>query len=267
MLLCASATLADVVFPAGETTIGDNRSYAHASDGALVVEKDAMLDITGSVGYNASDVVSADVPVMSMTTGSVLKVSQGGSLTFTDLAGALDVNGSAQSPAKILVEGGEFKLAATRHSGMHLLGYLTLGEHSLLEVSGSGIFEMSAIAGDNPRFAIMRNQGGTILFKDNAQFKLGDVCNTSTLFSNGYVEFSGNSVLDYCSGVNSALGGIQIGTSTASTSMTTKVVFKGNASTRQINFGYPNAVRMANPKKEPGRLSVCNRRGLSVLGR
>ena len=264
---CMSATaLADVIFPSGETFIGDDRSYTHAADGALVIEKDAMLDITGSVGYNASDVVSADVPVMSMTTGSVLRVSQGGSLTFTDLAGALDVNGSAQSPAKILVEGGEFKLAATRHSGMHLLGYLTLGEHSLLEVSGSGIFEMSAIAGDNPRFAIMRNQGGTILFKDNAQFKLGDVCNTSTLFSNGYVEFSGNSVLDYCSGVNSALGGIQIGTSTASTSMTTKVVFKGNASTSQINFGYPNAVRMANPKKGTWSTLSLQSKGTVGLG-
>ena len=101
---CMSATaLADVIFPSGETFIGDNRSYTHAADGALVIEQNAAVDITGSVGYNASDVVSADVPVMSMTTGSVLKVSQGGSLTFTDLAGALDVNGSAESPAKILV--------------------------------------------------------------------------------------------------------------------------------------------------------------------
>ena len=81
VLFSASAALADVVFTAGKTTaIVDDRSYTHAADGALVIEKDATVDITGSVGYNASDVVSADVPVMSMTTGSVLKVQQGGSL-------------------------------------------------------------------------------------------------------------------------------------------------------------------------------------------
>ena len=198
VLFSASAALADVVFPAGETTIGDNRSYAHASDGALVVEKDATLKISGRVEYDTSDVGYMDVPVMSMTTGSVLKVSQGGSLTFTDLAGALNVNGSAENPAKILVEGGEFKLSATRYdkdrlSGntSNLLGYLTLGEHSVLEVSGNGIFELSAITGTtSPRFAALKNYGATLLFKDNAQFKIGDVSGTSTLFSNGYTEFS-----------------------------------------------------------------------------
>ncbi|MBQ5796277.1 MAG: hypothetical protein IIW14_09835, partial [Kiritimatiellae bacterium] len=189
VLFSASAALADVVFTAGETTaIVDDRSYTHAADGALVIEKDATVDITGSVGYDASDVVSADVPVMSMTTGSVLKVSQGGSLLFTDLAGSLNVNGSAESPAKILVEGGEFKLSATRYdkdrlSGntSNLLGYLTLGEHSVLEVSGNGIFELSAITGTtSPRFAALKNYGATLLFKDNAQFKIGDVSGTST---------------------------------------------------------------------------------------
>lgn len=279
VLFSASAALADVVFPAGETTIGDNRSYAHASDGALVVEKDATLKISGRVEYDTSDVGYMDVPVMSMTTGSVLKVQQGGSLLFSDLAGSLNVNGSAESPAKILVEGGEFKLSATRYdkdrlSGntSNLLGYLTLGEHSVLEVSGNGIFELSAITGTtSPRFAALKNYGATLLFKDNAQFKIGDVSGTSTLFSNGYTEFSGNSVLDFSSGVNGSMGGIQIGTSSLSTAMSTRVVFKDNASTRNVNpangnvhYGWPNAVRIANPKK--GTWSTLSLQSKGTIG-
>ena len=72
---CASAALADVIFPAGETTVNDNRTYTHAANGAIVIEKDATLNISGKVEYNVSDVEMKegcwDVPVMSMTSGSV----------------------------------------------------------------------------------------------------------------------------------------------------------------------------------------------------
>ena len=279
---CASAALADVVFPAGETTVNDNRTYTHAANGAIVIEKDATLNISGKVEYNVSDVEMKegcwDVPVMSMTSGSVLKVLEGGSLSITDLAGALNVNGTAESPAKIMIEGGEFKLSATRYMNIsnvnksNLLGYLTLGEHSVLEVSGNGVFELSAITGtQTPRFAALKNHGATILFKDNAQFKIGDVSGSSTLFANGYTEFSGNSVLDFSSGVNGSMGGIQIGTSASSAAMSTEVVFKDYASTRNVNpsngsvhYGWPNAVRLANPKK--GTWSTLSLQSKGTIG-
>lgn len=252
VLFCASATLADVVFPAGETNIAEALSFMCPGFGALILENDAKVAVAegGSISFDTSGIGAQDVPVMHVGTGSVFKVSSGASVTFNDFAGRVSFEGAEENPAKLLVDGGELKVNATRHSGMNLLGQFVIGRHSLMEVSGDAIFELSSITGTSaPRFSALRHCGGTILVKDNAQFKLGDICGTSTFFSNGYVEFSGNSVMDYCSGVNSSMSGLHIGTSTITGDMATEVVFKDNASTRQINFGYPMAVRIVNPKK------------------
>ena len=237
------------VFPSGTTTINDERSYTSGEELSLPTGAKVIVGEGGSIKYSATSVLDVNTPVLTVNGGAELEISNGGLVDFTDFAGLVKIEGTADSPAKVTIDDGTLRLTASRYSGMSLLGSLQLGDYSILEVKGDGVFQTAEQAGtSSPRFAIFSGKGGAAYFKDNATLRMGDVFQSSVLLSKGYYEFSGNSVLDFVTGATRAgSSGLMIGCR-GDAGDTVEVVLKDHARTANNNaYNIPGMVRLANP--------------------